>query len=224
MCWFNGGLGSGNSLRFGIVCWYLWKARNERLFAGSREGASTIASKCITWEDKVREAVSFETTFLESVKVKRQIQVAWQAGPAGWVTVNSDGSVLNGQSKAAAGGLLRDEDGRCVEAFACNLGKCSITRAEIRGALEGIWLAWTRGFRKVQVQIDSEAAVAILLDSSQTIDHRHVYREANKAADYLANLGHSLDRGCHSVPLIDCNLAYFIRHDCMGISNPRLVN
>ncbi|CAN1162506.1 Putative ribonuclease H protein At1g65750 [Linum perenne] len=53
---------------------------------------------------------------------------------------------------------------------------------------------------------------------------RHVYREANKAADYLANLGHSLDRGCHSVPLTDCNLAYFIRHDCMGISNPRLVN
>ncbi|CAN1322897.1 Putative ribonuclease H protein At1g65750 [Linum perenne] len=111
-----------------------------------------------------------------------------------------------------------------VEAFACNLGKCSITRAEIRGALEGIRLAWARGFRKVQVQIDSEAAVAILLDSSQTIDHRHVYREANKAADYLANLGHSLDRGCHSVPLTDCNLAYCIRHDCMGISNPRLVN
>ncbi|CAN1162503.1 Putative ribonuclease H protein At1g65750 [Linum perenne] len=224
MCWFNAGLGSEDSLRFGIVCWYLWKARNERLFAGSREGASTIASKCIGWEEKVREAVSFEATILESVKVKRQIQVAWQASPAGWVTVNSDGSVLIGQSKAAAGGLLRDEDGRCIEAFACNLGKCSITRAEIRGALEGIRLAWIRGFRKVQVQIDSEAAVAILLDSSQTIDHRHVYREANKAADYLANLGHSLDRGCHSVPLTDCNLAYFIRHDCMGISNPRLVN
>ncbi|CAN1162504.1 Putative ribonuclease H protein At1g65750 [Linum perenne] len=187
MCWFNAGLGSEDSLRFGIVCWYLWKARNERLFAGSREGASTIASKCIGWEEKVREAVSFEATILESVKVKRQIQVAWQASPAGWVTVNSDGSVLIGQSKAAAGGLLRDEDGRCIEAFACNLGKCSITRAEIRGALEGI-------------------------------------REANKAADYLANLGHSLDRGCHSVPLTDCNLAYFIRHDCMGISNPRLVN
>ncbi|CAN1187375.1 Putative ribonuclease H protein At1g65750 [Linum perenne] len=193
--WFNEYLGSKESLRFGIMCWYLWKARNERLFAGSLEGAS--------------------------------------------------GSVVGGRSKAAAGGILRDEAGRGIEAFAINLGNCSITRAEIRGALHGIRLAWLRGFRKVEVQIDSQAVVAILLDTSTTLVHqhaievlefrdwlekdwelkvKHIYREANQAADYLANKGHRLARGYHSVPLLDCNLVYYIRHDCMGISVPRLVH
>ncbi|CAN1300551.1 Putative ribonuclease H protein At1g65750, partial [Linum perenne] len=53
---------------------------------------------------------------------------------------------------------------------------------------------------------------------------KHIYRKANQAADYLANMGHRLIRGCHSVPLFDCNLAYHIRHDGMGVSEPRLVN
>ncbi|CAN1314879.1 Putative ribonuclease H protein At1g65750 [Linum perenne] len=182
---------------------------------------------------------------MEAAKQKRQIQVPWQAGELGWITVNSDGSVRGDRGRAAAGGLLRDMEGNCLRAYAVNLGVCSITRAEIRGALEGIRRAWMEGFRKVEVQMDSQAAMAILLDSRPSIDHhhalevfefrdwmnkdwelwlKHIYREANQAADYLANFGHSLPRGCHSVPTSDCNLAYHIRYDCMGISEPRMVN
>ncbi|CAN1845141.1 Putative ribonuclease H protein At1g65750 [Linum perenne] len=93
--------------------------------------------------------------------------------------------------------------------------------------------------------MDSKAVIAIILDKDQSIDHshalevlefrdwaarnwdlrlKHIYREANQAADYLANIGHSLQRGCHSIPLSDCNLAYHVRSDCMGIYVPRLVN
>ncbi|CAN1248314.1 Putative ribonuclease H protein At1g65750 [Linum perenne] len=93
--------------------------------------------------------------------------------------------------------------------------------------------------------MDSQTAIVILLDRRPSIDHqhtlevfefrdwmnrdwelrlKHIYREANQAADYLANFGHSLPRGCHSVPISDCNLAYHIRQDYMGISEPRLVN
>ncbi|CAN1836493.1 hypothetical protein LINPERHAP1_LOCUS34790 [Linum perenne] len=53
---------------------------------------------------------------------------------------------------------------------------------------------------------------------------KHVYREANHAADYLASLGHNTTRGAHEVDISDCNLAYFIRYDCMGISEPRVIN
>ncbi|CAN1749887.1 Putative ribonuclease H protein At1g65750 [Linum perenne] len=126
-----------------------------------------------------------------------------------------------------------------------NLGVCSITRAEIRGALEGISRAWAQGHKKVEVQLDSTAAIAILLDTDSKIEHnhalevfefrdwirkdwelrlKHVYREANQAADFLANFGHGLQRGCHSVAISDCNLAYHIRYDALGISEPRLVN
>ncbi|CAN1121631.1 Putative ribonuclease H protein At1g65750 [Linum perenne] len=238
-------LADNRGLRFGVVCWFLWRARNERLFAGSVEGANAIAARCLCWEGKVGEALNFERDCLESGRKNRQIQVAWQAGPEGWLIVNTDGSVQGINGKAAAGGLLRDEAGNCLFAFAINLGNCSITRAEIRGALEGIRAAWREGFRKVEEQIDSQAAIAILLDKNQLLDHqhgievlefrdwvakdwdlrlKHIYREANQAADYLANLGHTLPMGCHSISCSDCNLAYHVRYDCMGISEPRLIN
>ncbi|CAN1850138.1 Putative ribonuclease H protein At1g65750, partial [Linum perenne] len=111
------------------------------------------------------------TSFLEATKQKRQIQVSWQAGELGWITVNSDGSVRGNRGKAAAGGLLRDREGNCLRAYAVNLGACSITRAEIRGAIEGIRCAWTEGYRKVEVQMDSQTAIAILLDRRPSIDH-----------------------------------------------------
>ncbi|CAN1179618.1 Putative ribonuclease H protein At1g65750 [Linum perenne] len=118
--WLQLFLAGEKDLRFGIVCWYLWRSRNERLFAG----------------------------------------------------------------KAAAGGLLRDREGNCIQAYALNLGACSITRAEIRGALEGIRRAWSEGFRSVEAQLDSQAAIAILSDRSPNIDHQHAL-EALEFRDWL---------------------------------------
>ncbi|CAN1824961.1 Putative ribonuclease H protein At1g65750 [Linum perenne] len=167
---------------------------------------------------------------------------ARNAGPIGGVTLNSDGSLLRG--KAAAGGLFRDSDGRCLAAYAMNLGSCTIARAEIRGALEGIKRAWEAGYCKLEVQLDSKAAVAILSNKRLEITHghavevlefrewlgrdweltiRHVYREANFAADHLASRGHELPRGSHWIDPIDCRLAYFVRYDCMGLTVPRLI-
>ncbi|CAN1143254.1 hypothetical protein LINPERHAP2_LOCUS13513 [Linum perenne] len=40
-----------------------------------------------------------------------------------------------------------------------NLGQCSLTRAEIRGAITGLELAWDYEFRSVEIQIDSQAAI-----------------------------------------------------------------
>ncbi|CAI0421512.1 unnamed protein product [Linum tenue] len=40
-----------------------------------------------------------------------------------------------------------------------NLGMCSITRAELRGVMEGLQLAWDMGFRRVRVELDSRCAV-----------------------------------------------------------------
>ncbi|CAN1170716.1 Putative ribonuclease H protein At1g65750 [Linum perenne] len=103
-----------------------------------------------------------------------------------------------------------------------NLGICSITKAEIRGALEGIKRAWEAGYRKVEIQLDSQAAIAILNDNWE-VDIKHIYREANYAADHLASRGHTCPRGSHCIDLTDCRLAHFLRYDCMGISEPRLI-
>ncbi|CAN1121954.1 Putative ribonuclease H protein At1g65750 [Linum perenne] len=243
--WFQFWLAKNKGQSFGITCWFLWRTRNEMLFVGGTDRASVVAAKSVHWEGKVKEATCFEASVLPEMRVQREIQVKWQAGPQGWITVNSDGSVLGTRGKAAAGGILRQADGKGIYAYAINLGICSITRADIRGALEGIKRAWLEGYRRVEVQLDSQAAIAILLDRNDTIFHqhalevfefrewmgrdwilklKHVYREANRVADYLANHGHTLPRGCHPIPISDCNVGYHARYDCKGISEPRLIN
>ncbi|CAN1149060.1 hypothetical protein LINPERHAP2_LOCUS16812 [Linum perenne] len=73
---------------------------------------------------------------------ERTISVAWEPGPAEWITLNSDGSFGARAGRATTGGLARDADGRCIFAYTMNLGNCSITRAEMRGAIEGLRRTW----------------------------------------------------------------------------------
>ncbi|CAN1152701.1 hypothetical protein LINPERHAP2_LOCUS18923 [Linum perenne] len=39
---------------------------------------------------------------------------------------------------------------------------------------------------------------------------RHTYREGNRAANFLANLGHQRPIGLHSIPVSDCNLGFHL--------------
>ncbi|CAN1787382.1 Putative ribonuclease H protein At1g65750 [Linum perenne] len=205
-----------DSLKLGITCWYLWKSRNEWTFSNLNNSAATTAAKINSWAQAVQAA------FVSSR----------------WVVLNTDGSVSAQSGRAAAGGLIRNEVGFCLSAFAINLGKCSITRAELRGAITGLEHAWEAGHRRVVVQMDSRVALDLLWATGvQTHQHAgeihalrclisrdwevsfsHVYREGNHAADFLANIGHSLPFGFHVFPTTDCNLGYFLRRDCMGIS------
>ncbi|CAN1283004.1 Putative ribonuclease H protein At1g65750 [Linum perenne] len=117
-----------------------------------------------------------------------------------------------------------------------NLGKCSITRAELRGAVSGLQLAWERGYRKIQLQLDSQCAVQ-LLQGDDLEDHAHattiimdwevrilhIYRESNHAADYLANIVHSCPLGFHSIEQFDPNFCYWLHYDQLGVSEERLI-
>ncbi|CAN1354630.1 Putative ribonuclease H protein At1g65750, partial [Linum perenne] len=162
-----------------------------------------------------------------------RVNVTWKPGPEDWIVLNTDGSVLKESGSAAAGGLIRDALGRCLAAFSVNLGRCSITRAELRGLIAGLDLSWDRGWRKVAVQCDSRVAIALLSKITEVRAFRnlmlrdwevtlnHIFREGNKAADFLAGVGHNLPPGFHLFPISDCNLGYFVRRDIMGISEPR---
>ncbi|CAN1173372.1 Putative ribonuclease H protein At1g65750 [Linum perenne] len=242
--WLDVHLKSDVGLQFGIVNWYLWRTRNERLFAAGKDSPSVVAAKASNWIRTVNSAMARDASLESDLGAARQIEVSWKMGPPEWITLNSDGSVQGARGKAAAGGLIWDSEGKCLDAYTVNLGICSITRAEIRAAIEGIRRAWQAGHRKLEVQLDSSAAVAILLNQETSLSHqyglevwefrdliqrewtvkvRHIYREANHAADYLASIGHYSSRGTHDFDISDCNLAYFIRYDCMGISEPRMI-
>ncbi|CAN0897069.1 hypothetical protein LINGRAHAP2_LOCUS18906, partial [Linum grandiflorum] len=53
------------------------------------------------------------------------------------------------------------------------------------------------------------------------VTFKHIYREANSAADYLANLGHSFAFGFHIVDLPDRGLSQWFRYNVIGVSLSR---
>ncbi|CAN1749432.1 Putative ribonuclease H protein At1g65750 [Linum perenne] len=158
--------------------------------------------------------------------------------------MNTDGSVLSNSGSAAASGVVHDEFGKGLAAFSSNLGCCSITRAELRGVIIGLDVSWEVGIRRVADQPDSKEALSLinavgepchqhagevatirnLLQCDWEVTISHIYREGNKVADYLASIGHGLPPGNHLIPISDCNLGYYLRYDCMGISEPKIIS
>ncbi|CAN1257225.1 Putative ribonuclease H protein At1g65750, partial [Linum perenne] len=217
--WMRRLLGHDRSLDLGVMCWYLWKSRNDRVFNNnSQTSPRELSNQILSWADTIRRTITVD-----------------------WMVLNTDGSVLKESGSAAAGGLIRDALGRCLAAFSVNLGRCSITRAKLRGLIAGLDLSWDRGWRKVAVQCDSRVAIALLSNEADPYHHHsgevrafrnlmlrdwevtlnHIFHEGNQAADFLAGVGHNFPPGFHLFPISDCNLGYFVRRDSMGISEPR---
>ncbi|CAN0877525.1 hypothetical protein LINGRAHAP2_LOCUS11934, partial [Linum grandiflorum] len=75
-------------------------------------------------------------------------------------------SFLQPDSVVAAGGVIRNSREKVLHTFAENLGRCTITRVELRGAIVGLMLAWDHGYRKVNLQPESQCAVSGLVGDS----------------------------------------------------------
>ncbi|CAI0403203.1 unnamed protein product [Linum tenue] len=103
-------------------------------------------------------------------------------------------------------------------------------------------MAWEEGARQVEVQTDSRTALELIRESVGTHPHhilisqirqllsrdwqvelKHVYREGNVAADFLASLGHSLSVGEHTITAPSPTLNHLLLYDVMGIQTPRFV-
>ncbi|CAN1766597.1 Putative ribonuclease H protein At1g65750 [Linum perenne] len=207
---------------FGITTWTLWETRNERIFEGKNPSKSSILARIRFWSRLV------STSFVTARNIRQK---------------QSDGSVIGRGRGAASGGCIRDGEGGILDAFACNLGRCSITRAELTGAVIGLERAWDIGARKVEIQMDSLCAISILeggfnlehqhagqvlrfrqlRERDWTIRLTHIYREGNHLADYLANKGHSLAYGTHSIRPDDAMVLYWARYDFMGCEESRMI-
>ncbi|CAN1750361.1 Putative ribonuclease H protein At1g65750 [Linum perenne] len=220
----------------------VWTHLGLREFCSSHDNFCSWLSK--DWKHAV-ELTQSQSAILGSQPLGRRIvAIEWDPGPEGWVTVNTDGSVARPSGNASAGGLIRDHLGHCSLAFSANLGRCSITRAELRGILHGLEFSWTSGHKKVRLQTDSQSAASLiladdpplhqhasevlaireLLQRNWQVDIHHIFREGNGAADFLANMGHCFDPGIQIVPTSDCNLGYFLRKDCMRIAELRMIS
>lgn len=170
--------------------------------------------------------------------------ICWRSPSIGWVKLNTDGAAKGNPGKAGAGGIIRGHRGEVHEVFALNCGSCSCTRAELCAVLHGLGIAWNGGHKKVLVSIDSEVVVNMLVKEIPTnspyvhivreckafmvrqeweVVVEHCYREANGAADWLANLGVNLDQKLLILESIPSELREILREDLSGVARPRMV-
>ncbi|XP_072087871.1 uncharacterized protein [Arachis hypogaea] len=129
--------------------------------------------------------------------------------------VNVDGSFYSQNGNAACGGIFRDNLGRFVKDFACNLGSYSIMHVELWGIIKGLQIAIDNGYNRIVIESDSMMAINFikeeyprhrpcfpLLDDINVLSRRlayvawkHILHEANNVVDILARKGQNLPFG-----------------------------
>ncbi|XP_071916279.1 uncharacterized protein [Coffea arabica] len=125
----------------------------------------------------------------------------------GALTLNTDGCSKGNPGTSGGGGVLRDPAGRPLVSFSAFFGETSSFQAEALALLTGISVCAQQGFTDVRVQLDSMVLVGILTRRLHCPWHirwevrqiwklaavpttfSHCFREANKVADILANVG-----------------------------------
>ncbi|KAL0786525.1 hypothetical protein Bca101_002771 [Brassica carinata] len=114
---------------------------------------------------------------------------------------------------------------------------------ELWGVYYGLCIAWDRGFRRLELEVDSESVVGFLrtwINDSHPLSFQvrlcygfisrdwivkisHVYREANHLADGLANYAFSLSFGLHVFEFVPDSVVAISLEDIHGVSRPRQI-
>lgn len=226
---------------FALTVWWGWKWRCGYVFGED--------SRCRDRVKFLKSAVAeVEAAHLaangdarEDVLVERMI--AWRKPAEGWVTMNTDGASHGNPGQATAGGVIRDEHGSWLVGFALNIGVCSAPLAELWGVYYGLVVAWERGWRRVRLEVDSALVVGFLqsgigdshplaflvrlchgfISKDWIVRITHVYREANRLADGLANYAFTLPFGFLLLDSCPEHVSSILLEDVMGTSFPRHV-
>ncbi|KAF7803041.1 hypothetical protein G2W53_042152 [Senna tora] len=168
--------------KFGYTCWLIWKQRNNWVFNGKKEEAiSLLPILKIQLEDfnnatKVMKEISNDSN--------RENTQGWVAPEVDWIKVNTDGSYYSEQNSMACGGVARDKDNNWIFGFSKRLGRGNALHAEIWGILQGLKIAWEKGYKKVIIESDSSLAIQLALGTN---DQPHYIGQIIKDIHTLVN-------------------------------------
>jgi ribonuclease HI len=222
------------------ACHCLWSWRNKEAHDEQYQRPLNSATAVADRVKQYSEAVVLQTV---QQKVDRmEVMIYWKPPLEGCVKLNTDGACKEGSS-AGCGGVIRDSNGIWRGGFAKKLGIGSAYVAELWGVFEGLRYAGYLGFNRIELNVDSIVVTQVLhqsgygrplggslvmrirclLELDWEVVINHTYREANKCADILANIGCTMDsnivyydtcpRECHMVTLADV----------LGITTPRSI-
>nr|GMD09005.1 putative ribonuclease H protein [Ipomoea batatas] len=144
---------------------------------------------------------------------KREVKVAWERPEVGWTKLNFDGSCKCKTGKSSIGGVFRNHEAEFLLGYAESIGKSNSTVAELAALRRGLELVAENGWTRLWLEGDSKSLVDVVRrkkrvrceESQRHLDRinviipelekcvvGHVFREGNRAADKLAQIGHNL--------------------------------
>ncbi|KAF5468683.1 hypothetical protein F2P56_012820 [Juglans regia] len=184
-----------------ILTWSLWVWRCQARMEGKVKSVESLwlASKsAIAWVGLWLKAGS-KTKAMSSCEVEKPSK--------GWLKLHVDVSCLGNSGLMGAVGVIRDDGGRMNLAFMEFLDHGTNNVVELMALLHGLRQCRNLGIQKVEVELDSLLIVNWLekmrcgiwyledyweeilgLLSSMQFVFRHIYREGNAGADFLARM------------------------------------
>ncbi|GAA0142857.1 hypothetical protein LIER_42739 [Lithospermum erythrorhizon] len=162
--------------------------------------------------------------------------VKWTKPPDGHFKLNTDGASKGNSGESGCGGILRDKEGSIIMAFGVYLGRETSIVAEMKAIQEGLHKLCIKGIRDVMVETDSQLSIQLIRSTCCNWKLRpmvnnikdmaeicnasfnHIFREANGAADYLANQAvHQADSFELGPSTIDNHLKALVFFFCQDI-------
>ncbi|GLU24096.1 hypothetical protein SLE2022_400600 [Rubroshorea leprosula] len=218
---------------FLATIWHLWKSRNKLVFEGQRIPPHLAANQAHSFALESRFALE-SVNLIHDTRAPRW--VSWNPPPHPYLKLNTDGSHNHHSGKAAAGGLIRDHNGRWVHGFAVNVGLTTSFLAELWGCREGLKLAHSLGIQQLVLEMDSLLAIQliqnrqvsagpasvlltdifVLIDFFSSCLVQHTLREGNLAADFMASMGHELTLGTTPFPTPPVDIHMILQSDHLG--------
>lgn len=145
---------------------------------------------------------------------KEPVPVSWIKPEVGWTKLNFDGSCKS-RGKGSIGGVFRNHKAEFLLGYAESIGRTTSTIAELVALRRGLELALENGWTDVWLEGDAKTLVDIIVQRRQVKCAElqrhfsdvnliipelnnyivtHIYREGNRAADKLAEIGHQLQK------------------------------
>lgn len=232
---------------FCVALWWIWKWRNCIVFGRSQEVPQDIGGFIHVRYNETRRAIDRRLAlFLKprSSSGREEVGVVWKHPPMDWYVLNTDGAAKGTPGPAGGAAIIRDHCGGLISALSLNFGHCHSFKAEVMALLKGLELAHDLKISKLIIQLDNLACVQmiqhkaagrnecthmlnqclhLIYQESWDVKIIHVYREGNRAADWLANYGVS-----QLLPIIRHSsappgLRPILAADLQGVSIPRLL-
>lgn len=136
--------------------WSIWKNRNNKIFRNEpcSPGLVLLWAKRASTEWRIRHKLSqpFEPSphNHSTCRRKRSRWIIWRKLQGGFVKINYDGS--KNSQVAASGFIIRDWDGRFIQAATFNLGAVSALVVEAITIRNGIWAVAKTGFTNNHIE------------------------------------------------------------------------